>query len=113
MNLDICRKCPYWTEFLLAEDTCDVSMRCYKSFDCRCKVAFPDADIDSVRKIIDRSPHRDLMYGLFGDEGQLYAKALSFCGGDAESRMQNELIKHKVPDNCIYMAEQYLEDWNK
>lgn len=109
MNLDICRKCPYWTEYF----TLDERNRMALLYIGCCLEKFYD---DDVYKINESKYElvRDAMNGndLCGFNSREFKNVVDFAK-DEHDRLKKLISNMAVPDECDYFVEQKMEDWNR
>lgn len=115
-NIDICRKCLNWNEFLCLDHhlvppgfECCARLGCEKNRGVKLCITLPNADMKAVRGFLN---HR-----LFGSKlhchEPAYQLALKHCdNGDMNELFRKEMCRCEIPDDCDCMAEYMMEEWN-
>lgn len=110
MNIDICRNCPNWREYLYMDDStrarCIVELRCDK---CGLKwnIRMENLDEHKVEDLIKSNNRHWLCHDV-----PEYKTAFENCEEECHLKLEKIIENQRTPSICKYRVEQTMEKWN-
>lgn len=110
LNLEICRKCPYWKESIISyrdEELISIGCIFIQDYYNLC------ATIDGASHVMIRNLMRkNGRKSWIGGKSKLYGKAIAYA-----RRQYDELLVlatvHAIPERCRFHMEQTMEELNR
>ena len=113
MNIDICRKCPYWMEYLFTWDNGHGKKCCVE---CKCWKYFRAKPFRIWLKNVDGCAVDEILKGFEGNFAvfQEYKDVLGLQENECNSLIMEYVERKKrFPKNCEYKFEHQIGEWNK
>ena len=114
MKLEICKKCPLWSEYVMVTYPNDLSwhkregvvgMGCC-ALDLSARAVVHGEELDRMKKVLRGN---GTTYVGFGEGGYEY---VSSQFGKQLGAVARRMVAKKVGHSCMFYAEQQMEEWN-